>query len=383
MQAPLSRENMIRGVLLFTLFTVVGLVLSFLWTHGSQDIREGAEELRQVFLHMRYEFLIGAALFMVVDWLCAGLRYHVFIQIVAPSIKFRNSFRAILATICVSAITPFQTGGVGHLYIYARSGVPFSGALTAGIASFLSTLVILICAAGGILLFMPATIPDGTTWISLFSFLIFGLVFITFILLLFKPEIVTRIFCWLTDQVGRRFKPFAPLMDKVNSKVEQVSVEHKTFARSLIREHKWTCLFSLLLTCAFLFARIVGGYYVLRAFNTEVAIWDLCIVEMLYNFVVLFAPTPGASGFAEGTKSLLMKTLVVERVITPFVLLTRFFAVYCGVILGGIIISLQLAKDLRTNKKVKSKHATPQPHINPLEQLEDKNNIPEKITVGK
>lgn len=383
MLAPLSRENMIRGVLLFTLFTVVGLVLSFLWTHGSQDLREGAEELRQVLLNMRYEFLLGAAFFMLVDWVCGGLRYHVFIRIVAPTMKFRDSFRAVLATICVSAITPFQTGGVGNLYIYVRSGAPFSGALTAGIAAFLSTLVILICAAGGILLFMPATIPEGTTWISLFSFLIFGFVFITFLLLLFKPEIVTRTICWLTDLVGRRFKPAAPLMEKVNSKVEQISDEHKTFARSLIRNHKWTCFLSLLFTCAFLFARIVGGYYVLRAFNTEVALWDLCIVEMLYNFVVLFAPTPGASGFAEGTKSLLMKTLVIERVITPFVLLTRFFAVYCGVIFGGIVITLQLTKDLRTKKKDIPKDVSPKPVINPLEQLGEKKNIPEKITVGK
>lgn len=360
MQAPLSRENMIRGALLFTLFTVVGLILSFLWTHGSQDLREGAEEFHQVLMDMRYEFLLGAALFMFLDWLCGGLRYHVFIRIVAPTMKFRDSFRAALATVCVSAITPFQTGGVGNLYIYVRSGAPFSGALTAGIASFLSTLVILILAAGGILLFMPATIPDGTTWISLFSFLIFGLVFITFLLLLFKPEIVTRIFCWLTDQVGRRFKPFAPLMDKVNTKVEQISVEHKTFARSLIRDHKWTCFLSLLLTCGFLFARIVGGYYVLRAFNIKVSLWDLCIVEMLYNFVVLFAPTPGASGFAEGTKSLLMKTLIDVKFITPFVLLTRFFAVYCGVIFGGIVITLQLTKDLRTKRKDITKDVSPQ-----------------------
>ncbi|MCG9126919.1 flippase-like domain-containing protein [Candidatus Poribacteria bacterium] len=367
MQAPLSRENMIRGVILFTLFTVVGLVLSFLWTQGSQDLREGAEELRQVFQEMRYEYLLGAIIFMFVDWLAGGLRYHIFIKIVSPTIQFKDSFRAIMSTICVSAITPFQTGGVGHLYIYARSGVPFSGAITAGIAAFLSTLVVLICAAGGILLFTPTTLPDGTTWISFFSFLIFGLVFLTFLLLLFKPEIVTKIIYWLTDLIGRRFKPIAPFMERIKLKVEQISVEHKTFARSLIREHKWTCFLSLLLTCVFLLARVIGGYYILRAFNTSASIWDLCIVEMLYNFVVLFAPTPGASGFAEGTKSLLMKTLVVERVITPFVLLTRFFAVYCGVILGGIIISVQLTKDLNTNKEDLSKNITHQPIINPTE----------------
>lgn len=351
MQSPMSRENMIRGVLFFVLFTVIGLVLSFVWSSGIEDIKGGAEDLKQVFLEMRYEFLIGAFVCMLLDWLCAGLRFHVFIKVVTPTMKFRNSFRAILATICVSAITPFQTGGVGHLYIYARSGAKLSAAITAGIASFLSTLVILIVSAGGILWINPNVMPKGSGWISLFSLLIFSLVFITFLLLLFKPEIVFRIFSWISDQVGRRFKPLDPFLKRVELKAEQITTEHKAFAQTLIREHKWTCFLSLLLTCGFFAARIVGGYYVIRAFNENASLWDLTVVEMLYNFVVLFMPTPGASGFAELTKNGLMEKIIAKKYIPPFVLLNRFFAVYSGVIAGGIVIALQIGKDLKKTKK--------------------------------
>lgn len=372
MRVPMSRENMIRGVLFFTLFTVIGLVLSFIWSSGTQDIKSGAEDLKQVFLEMRYEFLIGACVCMILDWLCAGLRFHVFVRVVTPTIKFRNSFRAILATICVSAITPFQTGGVGHLYIYARSGVPLSGAITAGIAAFLSTLVVLIFSAGGILVLNPSSIPEGTVWISLFSFLIFGLVFATFLLLLFKPEIVFRIFYWITDQVGKRFKPIAPFLERAQLKAEQITSEHKTFAKILIRDHKWTCVLSLFLTCGFLMARIIGGYYVIKAFKAHASLWDLVIVEMLYNFVVLFMPTPGASGVAEITKNGLMQNLIPKKFITPFVLLTRFFAVYCGVIAGGIVIALQIAKDLKESKKGIAEDVVPQVQSHPISQLKEK-----------
>ena len=371
MQTPMSRENMIRGVMLFTLFTLVGLFLSFVWS-GTQDIKSGAEEFKLVFLEMQYEFLIGACVCMILDWLCAGFRFHVFIRVVTPTIKFRNSFRAILATICVSAITPFQTGGVGHLYIYARSGVPLSGAITAGIAAFLSTLVILIFSAGGIFLLNPSSIPEGTVWISLFSFLIFGLVFAIFLLLLFKPEIMFRIFYWIIDKAGRRFKPIAPFLERAKLKAEQITSEHKTFAKTLIRDHKWTCVLSLFLTCGFLMARVVGGYYVIRAFNAHASLWDLVIVEMLYNFVVLFVPTPGASGVAEITKNGLMQNLIPKKLITPFVLLTRFFAVYCGVVIGGIIIGLQLAKDLERNKKGMVENAMPQVQVRPIGELKNK-----------
>ncbi len=347
----MSRENMIRGVVFFTLFTLAGLFLSFLWS-GTQDIKSGAEELMQVFQEMRYEFLLAVCVFTFLDWLCAGIRFHIFIRVVTPTMKFRNSFRAILATICVSAITPFQTGGVGHLYIYSRSGAPLSGAITAGIASFLSTLLVLIVSAVGILLLDPNSIPKETTWISFFSFLIFSIVFIIFVLLLVKPDIILRIFQWLCDHVGRRITTIAPYLERAKSKVEQLTTEHKTFAITLLRDHKLTCVLSILLTCGFLAARIIGGYYVIKGFGQNVSLWDLCVVEMLYNFVVLFAPTPGASGVAELTKDRLMKTFLSAKYITPFVLLTRFFTIYLAVVIGGIVIALQVAKDVRNNKEI-------------------------------
>ena len=93
---------------------------------------------------------------------------------------------------------------------------------------------------------------------------------------------------------------------------------------------------------------------------------------MLYNFVVLFMPTPGASGFAEGTKSVLMKSLISANLITPFVLLNRFFSVYCGVVAGGIIIAMQLTKDLNRSKKDIAKAAMPQVRAHPIGELKDK-----------
>lgn len=360
MQAPLSRDKMIRGVILFTLFTVIGLLLIFLGFDTQKSIENKTEDLIQIVAELRYEYLLLASVCMLADWFFGGLRFHTFIRIVFPKIKFRDSCRAILATTCVSAITPFQTGGVGHLYIYARAGVPLSGAITAGIAAFLSTLIVLISGVGGTLLLDPNIIPEGTTWISLFSFLIFGLVFISFLLLLFKPDIISRIFYWLSIHAGRKIKPIGPFLERARDKVEQITTEHKTFAKHLLRNHKWTYILSLLFTCGFLFARIVGGYFVIKAFNQHVSVLDLCIVEMLYNFVVLFMPTPGASGFAEGTKSVLMKSLLAAKYITPYVVLNRFFSVYCGVIAGGVVITIQLAKDLKRNKKDIAKDAMPQ-----------------------
>lgn len=339
----LNRENAVRGTILFIFCTFAGLFLSFLWG-GSQDIE-------QVFREMRVEMLLGACLCMFVDWFFGALRFHVFIRKVVPTIRFWDSLRANLATLCVSAITPFQTGGVGHLYIYARTGVPLSGAITSGIICFLSTLTTLILCAGGIVWLDPPFLPKEATWVSLFSFLMFGLVFGAFLLLLFKPEIVFRFFHYLCDLVQRRFTRLAPILERATARVEQLTTEHKSFTTMFLRDHKFTCLLSIPLTCGFLGARIVGSYIVVQALNGDTTLWELCIIGLVLNFVVLFAPSPGASGVAEVVTAALMERLISKELIPLFVLLTRFFSIYCAVVVGGVIIGLQITKDFRQQKQ--------------------------------
>ena len=343
MQEFLSRKNVARGTLLFLLCTFAGLFLSFLWGD--------TQNIKQVFREMQIEMLLGACLCMFADWVFGALRFHIFIRKVKPDIRFWDSFRANLATLCVSCITPFQTGGVGHLYIYARAGVPLSGAITAGIICFLSTLTTLMFFAVGIAWLDPPFLPKGATWVSLFSCLMFGLAFIGFLLLLFKPELVFRFFHWLCNVTQRRFTRLTPILERATLKVEELVVEHKSFAVMFLRSHKWTCAFSVLLTCGFFGARIIGSYIVVKALNGDATLWELSIVGLLLNFVVLFAPSPGASGVAEVVTVGLIENLILKELIPLYVLLTRFFTIYCAVVVGGIIISSQLAKDFRKRKR--------------------------------
>ena len=347
----MNRENVVRGTLLFLLCTFAGLFVSFLWG-GTQDIK-------RVFSEMQAQLLLGACLCMFVDWIFGALRFHVFIRKVAPEVKFSDSLRANLATLCVSCITPFQTGGVGHLYIYARAGVPLSAAITSGIICFLATLTTLIFFAGGITWLNPSFLPRGSVWVSLFSFLMFAVVFTTFVLLLFKPDIIFPFFHWIYRTVQRRFTRFAPIVERAILKVEELVTEHKAFATMFVRYHKRTCGLSVLLTCGFFGARIVGSYIVVKALNGDATLWELSVTGLLLNFVVLFAPSPGASGVAEVVTVGLMEKLILKELIPLYVLLTRFFTIYCAVVVGGIVIGLQLAKDLRKNTDGVAKDAVP------------------------
>ena len=83
------------------------------------------------------------------------------------------------------------------------------------------------------------------------------------------------------------------MLERATLKVEELVTEHKSFAVMFLRDHKWTCALSVLLTCGFFGARIVGSYVVVKALNGEATLWELSVVGLLLNFIVLFAPSPG------------------------------------------------------------------------------------------
>jgi uncharacterized protein (TIRG00374 family) len=211
------------------------------------------------------------------------------------------------------------------------------------------------------------------TFAGLFiSFLTFGSVFTGFVLLLFKPEIIFRFFHWICRIVQQRYTRLAPVVERAVLKVEELVTEHKAFATMFIRYHKGTCALSILLTCGFFGARIVGSYIIVKALNGDTTLWELSIIGLLLNFVVLFAPSPGASGVAEVVTVGLMESLIRKKLIPLYVLLTRFFTLYCGVGGGGIVISLQLAKDLRKDRKGVAEDAIPQIKPYAVRKLSDK-----------
>lgn len=340
----LSRKNLIRGALFFTLCTFGGLCLSFLWS--------GVEDIGQVLRTMRVETLLLACLCMFADWTCGSLRFHIFVSKMAPKVRFVDSLRANLATLCVSGVTPFQTGGVGHLYIFTRAGVPLSGAVTTGIICFLGTLTILMLGTGYVLLSNPPFLPKSITLVSRYSLLGFTLVFTGFLLLLIKPRIILVALKWLGASLGHRFKRIGALFERITIKLEQLITEHQAFTRMFISHHKVSCLLSLLLTIGFFACRFLGGYVVVKALGGSATLWEMSVTGMIINFVTLFAPSPGASGIAELTSVLVMKNLMSSEpeLVGLWTLLTRFFTVYCAVGIGGIVLGSQLTKDLKEDK---------------------------------
>ena len=237
--------------------------------------------------------------------------------------------------------------GLGHLYIFNRAGVPFSGIVTTGVISFIGTLTFLILSTGVVVQRAPDFLPKAITLVSQYSLLMFALTLGVFLLLLVKPETVLLPLTRIQLPERRGFRLAAKILDRLILTLENAIAEHKAFTRMFVTKHKLICLMSFVFTMGIYTSRFVGGYVIVRALGGDAPFWHVIAVQVIISFVTLFAPSPGASGISEFLIAILMKPLLASGAIGLYALITRFFTTYCAVAVGGIVLMTQLTKDLR------------------------------------
>ena len=345
----LSRKNITRGFLFFGLCTVIGLCASFFWS----DTKNIGADLRS----LQGKYILLAALCMLVDWLFGGARIHIFCRKMTTGLTFLDGIRANLATICVGGITPFQTGGVGHIYIYSRVGVPVAGCITAGIISFTGTLIFLFLSAAYVAWQAPDFLPKGITLVSRYTLLMFALFLSFFLLMAVKPKVFLIPLTLIRFPDRRGFHFATKVLNRLVTTLGKLITEHATFTRMFITDHKGVCVVSFLCTAGIYASRFTGGYVIVRALGGDAPFWHVIAIQSILHFVTLFAPSPGASGIAEVLTVIFMGNLLVGHTGGLYSLLTRFFTTYCGVVVGGIVLVSQLAKDLdwQSNKETQAK----------------------------
>jgi uncharacterized protein (TIRG00374 family) len=86
---------------------------------------------------------------------------------------------------------------------------------------------------------------------------------------------------------------------------------------------------------------------IIRGLNYDVPIFSIISAQILITFITYFAPTPGATGIAEGGFTLVFSQFVQKKDIISVTFAWRFFTIYVGFIIGLIIFYREL---IRNNK---------------------------------
>ena len=86
------------------------------------------------------------------------------------------------------------------------------------------------------------------------------------------------------------------------------------------------------------------AYFVMRAMGLEVDMLEVIFLQWVLYLVLYFAPTPGASGYAEVSAAAVMGPLLPEAHLGAFVVLWRMFSLYIPMALGGMLLLGQLPR---------------------------------------
>jgi uncharacterized protein (TIRG00374 family) len=331
-----SRRRLVAGLLLLSGLAVGGIALAMAGRGGLQAFRS-VRPPDPFFLFVA--FLIGAF-----DILIGGWRIHNLAHRLAPSVGLWDCLRAELANRCLAGITPWQTGGGGaQLYVLARAGLAIPGGVAVGTINFVISTVILIAFGFTALTLLERGAlfrHDLPLWIRASTRWTLGLL----IVFLIAAIAVVRI---PDPGALRESDPGASRLRRAVRAARALVHNSLETVREMMRSHRLPVLGVFPITVGIFATKIAYTWAVFRAFQPEGHLGELLGVLMILILALLFAPTPGASGVAEGSATAFLAPALGAPASVGFVLYWRTLSLYLPVLLGGIVLLQQLGRDSR------------------------------------
>ncbi|MEZ5066916.1 MAG: lysylphosphatidylglycerol synthase transmembrane domain-containing protein [bacterium] len=282
--------------------------------------------------------LAVALLVTVIDVLAAGLRLHVLAHRISPRVRLRDCVRASLANTCLAGLTPSQAGGgAAQLYVLNRAGLPWRAGVAIGTINFLASIAVLALAGLVARIGLHDALPGWLRLSTTATVTALGLLTIALLALL-------------------RWGQLAPTQDSIDSSrgVKRAVLQTRKFlhdsleiARELFREHPRHTAATIPLTALVYGAKLAFTIVVFRAYCPAGHFDDMIGALLVLVLALYFAPTPGASGLAEGATTAYLAGALGTASAAGFALWWRTLALYVPVVIGGFVILAELARDAR------------------------------------
>ena len=338
MMSLLSPRILRRGLELFALVSVLGLVALLIYGDNWRASLEAAERVRPA-------WAAAALLLASTDWWGGGIRIWLLSRFLYRKTPFGGMVVAAGLNTWGAYLTPSQTGG-GPVMIYAmkRYGVPIPEATIASFMSFVGT-VVFFAIAGPLAIVLGAGRSLRTHGVplvhlslyDLFKASAWGFVFwgVVLLFVLVFPgrarRIVHAALGWLERRGSARWAGRAAGLREGIDRMQECVVKYLTPAG-------WLAMLGGVLTSALAHAnKLLAGYVVLRALGIEANLVDVLLLQTTLSFLLYFAPTPGGSGAAEALSAALMSVYVPRAMLAVYTLIWRFTVSYATVIAGSFV----------------------------------------------
>lgn len=246
----------------------------------------------------------------------------------------------------MGAVTPSQTGGGPmHLYMLNRGGVKLADGIVLSIINFISTIIFLVGSAGAALYYMKDSQMDDRLYLLIQSgFSIFSTLFVLIFAGLIAPGLISRGLVKVGNFIGS-------LSGKYNDKIQRVVAvaseklhEYNETIILFVRKHPILLPISLIVTILLYFNKYLIGYFIIWGLGYTPDFWTIIAIHAIFTFLLYFAPSPGASGIAEVSISVLMAPFIPEAGMLTFIVLQRFFSMILPAAAGAVVVLKELKR---------------------------------------
>ncbi len=340
MQTRFDRAAIRKGLNIFFGLSIASIAIIFIFTDR--------EKALSAFSEVRPGYLALALLLAAADVLGGGLRLYLLTRRLANPVTFWANVKAALANVSMGAMTPSQMGGgPAQVFILYKNGLNLVEAMSASLMTFVVTIVFFVLAAGTITFLGVNTSIGDATVRHLFrygvnAFMIFGIMFITFIA---KPVLLQKVTRWVFNFLSlfRRRHLLRP-GGRANRILEAANEIHSINLRYL-KNGMFTLFLSVLLTAFIFGCKCFVAYFIVRGLGVSAGVWEVVSIQILILLAVYFFPTPGGTGAAELGSAVLMANVLPLGLLMVYVVLWRVVVMYLAVVMGAAVMLRALGQD--------------------------------------
>lgn len=265
-----------------------------------------------------------------------GLRLHFTLRALGHDLPLGSIARLVFINIFFSNVTPMATGGgLAQILYLGRRGVRV-GTATAATTIRTVLAMLFIFSAAPMFLLLPGGFRRASSEapLGLPVAIVVGVYVGFFAVVLLRPR-------WLVAPVGGFVRALCALRligeERARRWRSGARRELLRFARSFghyLRGSKVDVALSVLFTAIFLLSLFSFPALLLWGLEYEVPYLRVLGLLVVTTFVMYFAPTPGASGVAEGVFGYAFTGVVGGAHLVLVTLAWRFLTVYLGMLVG-------------------------------------------------
>lgn len=332
-------QNIIyKGSIWFILITIASVALIFFYKHTGSTL--------QALSGIKLKYVMICFMMVFTDLMLGSWRNHIFIRKLKPGLSHWVSFKANAANMFMGAVTPFHSGaGPGQLYVYNRYGVKLLDGFIVSLINMGATLLFMPLAGVFALLVMNNQLDSGLIpGLLKYGFTIFSTLLLGFLLAFWKPLWVGRGIKNMAKRLGNVFPgKREKFMRRAEDSYNNIN-KYQQICSMILREHPFLFPLSLLITTLLYLNKYCMQYVILLGLGIQADLVQIISIQVLIQFMIYFAPSPGGSGFAEAGIAVLFNKIVPPAFLSVFTLLQRSFLLFFPALLGAYVIISLLKK---------------------------------------